>query len=414
MPRRSVRERHATKILHVTTFIFPDLMAGAERFIRGVATAQAAAGHDVTVLSGNRWGLPADERRDGFRLLRYPLRDARGFRFYQDVRRQIDSALPALAREGFDVLHAHQIASAVPALSASFPAKKVFSFQASYQLEFEAERLDGAPAGKNSALRLDTKIKSLAIGMLDRQCLRKADRVVVLSQFVRGQVESLMPSALERTRVVPPGVDLERFSPGDRTRAREAMGLPSDAPLVVTVRRLARRMGIDILLRAIHLLVSRGTRVAVAIAGVGPEGETLKALCHELGLEQHVRFLGRVPDEQLPNVLRAADLFVLPTRSMEGFGLVTIEAMACGVPVVGTDNGATPEILRAVDPRLLAHADPEALAAAIGRMLADKGLRLELGARGLEVARSRYAWGACVASLDEVYEELVTAAPPRA
>jgi glycosyltransferase involved in cell wall biosynthesis len=165
-------------------------------------------------------------------------------------------------------------------------------------------------------------------------------------------------------------------------------------------------MGIDILLRSVHRLVSRGTRVAVAIAGVGPEGDALKALCHELGLDQHVRFLGRLPDEQLPALLRAADLFVLPTRSMEGFGLVTIEAMACGATVVGTDNGATPEILGAIDPRLLAAAEPEALATAIERMLADERLRLELGARSLQVARSRYAWAASVANLDQVYGEL--------
>lgn len=393
--------------------MFPDLMAGAERFIRGVATAQAAKGHEVTVLSGNRWGLPAEERRDGFRLLRYPLRDVHGFRFFQDVRRQIDSALPALAREGFDILHAHQIASAVPALSAPFPARKLMSFQASYRLEFEAERLDGAPARKGSALRLDTKLKSLAIDMLDRQCLQKAERIVVLSQFVRGQVETLVRSALERTRIVPPGVDLERFSPGDRALARKALGLPTDVPLVVTVRRLARRMGIDLLLRSIHRLVSRGVRVAVAIAGVGPEGDALRELCRELELEQHVRFLGRVPDEQLPDLLRASDLFVLPTRSMEGFGLVTIEAMACGATVVGTNNGATPEILNAVDPRLLADAEPEALANAIARMLADDPLRLELGARGLEVARSRYGWEISIAKLDEVYEELLSAAPLR-
>lgn len=393
--------------------MFPDLHAGAERFIRGVATAQAAAGHDVTVIAGNRWGLPAEEHRDGFRLLRYPLRDVHGFAFFQEVRGQIDRVLPTLAREGFDVLHAHQIASAAPALSSSFPAKRVLSFHASYQLEFEAERLDGAPAGKGNPLRFDAKLKSLAIGMLDRRCLKKSERIVVLSNFVRGQVEALLPTALERTRVVPPGVDLERFSPGDRGRARQVFGLPSDVPLVVTVRRLARRMGIDILLRSIQILASQGSRVVVAIAGVGPEGESLKSLCRELSIEDQVRFLGRVPDEQLPDLFRAGDLFVLPTRSMEGFGMVTIEALACGATVVATDNGATPEILGAVDRRLLAAADPAALATAIGRMLGDERLRLDLGVRGLEIARSRYTWQASVAGLDSVYEELLATAPRR-
>lgn len=402
--------RCAAKILHVATFIFPDLMAGAERFVRGTARAQAARGHDVTVIAGNPWGLPAEERRDGFRLLRYPLRKERGFRFYQDVRHQVESTLQTLSRERFDVLHAHQLASAVPALSASFPARKVLSFHASYRLEFEAERLDGQPAGDHRTLGLSEKLKSLAIGVLDRQCLQKAERIVVHSRFVLGQVEHLMPSALDRLRIVPPGVDLERFSPGDRDTARRKFDLPADVPLVVTVRRLARRMGIDLLLRAIHRLVARGIPVGLAIGGVGPERDALEGLCRELRLEPHVRFLGRVPDELLPELLRAADVFVLPTRSMEGFGMVTIEAMASGTPVVATDNGATPEILSAVDLGLLTPADPDALAAALERLLANAELRRALAVRGVEVVRSRYTWDACVTDLDKVYEELCGAA----
>lgn len=93
--------------------------------------------------------------------------------------------------------------------------------------------------------------------------------------------------------------------------------------------------------------------------------------------------------------------------------MVTIEALACGTPVVGTDTGATPEILAPIDPALLAAPEPDALAAAIERLLRDPARRGELGARGVQSVRSRFAWPAVIAQLDEVYGELVDA-PARA
>jgi len=395
------------KILHVATYVFPDAFGGAERFIHGLARAQAAAGHEVTVLTGNTGGLAAEERLDGFRVRRYPLPDARGLGFFRGVGRQVDLGLRDLAGEGFDFLHAHQIASAVPALDARFPARKLMTFHASYQLEFEAERLDGAPAGAGRSLPLADRLKSMAIGMLDRRCLSRAERITTLSRFVVGQIEALLPSARERVRVVPPGQDFERFAPGDRAGARQAFSIPQDALLIVTVRRLVRRMGIDILLQAAARLASRGLDVQVVIGGAGAEREALEALRAELGLGERVTFLGRVPDDRLPDLLRAADLFVLPTRSMEGFGMVTIEALACGTPVVATDTGGTPEILAPIDPALLAAPNPDAMASAIERLLRDATLRRELGARGAESVRARYAWPTVVANVDRVYRDLL-------
>jgi len=390
------------KILHVSTYVFPDMLAGAERFIRGVATAQAASGHDVTVVSSNQWDLPAEERKDGFRHLRYPVGKVHGLRFYHEVRTQAAAALARLADERFDIVHAHQVTSAVAALQVPWPAGKVMSFHASYRMEYEAEQLDGSPADARRALGLGGRLKSMAIDVLDRRCLRRAERIIVHSQFVLEQVRQLVPAAVERTRIVPAGIDVARFSPGDRERARAHFDLPPGVPCLVTVRRLARRMGIDLLLRAAHLLVQRGENLAVRIGGIGPEAEALAALTRELGLEKHVRFLGRVPDE----LLRAADVFVLPTRSMEGFGMATVEALASGAPVVATNNGATPEILGAVDPLLLVPAEPEPIAAAIERLLANPELRRKLGQRGVEVVRARYAWPRIVAELDQVYAEL--------
>ena len=397
------------KILHVATFAFPDVFGGAERFIHGVARAQAASGHDVTVLTGDTGGFPAEERLDGFRLRRYPLEPVKGLRFFIAVRTQVARALRQLERERFDIIHAHQIASAVPALNAPLPARRVLSFHAAHRLEFEAERLDGAPARGHRSLGLGDRLKSSAIGLLDRQCLQRAERIVVHTKFVLGQVEAILPSARERVRIIPPGLDFTRFSPGDRVAARQRLGLPQDGYLIVSVRRLVRRMGIDILIRAAGKLASRGVPFIVAIGGAGTERKALEALRSGLQLDDNVRFLGRVPDADLPELLRAADLIAVPSRSMEGFGISTIEGLASGTPVIATDSGASPEILGPIDRALLVPADPEALAARLEELLRDAGRRSELGRKGVESVRSRYAWPNIVASMDDVYRELVHA-----
>jgi len=400
------------RILHVATFVFPDVFGGAERFIHGMARAQAASGHEVTVLAGDTGGFPVEERLDGFRIRRYPLAKARGLRFFLAVREGVARALRELAGERFDIIHAHQIASAVPALNGSFPARRVLSFHAAYRLEFEAERLDGAPAGEHRPLGLGDRLKSGAIGLLDRQCLQRAERVVVHTQFVLGQVEAIEPGARGKVRIIPPGLDLTRFAPGDRIAARQHLSVPQEGFLIVSVRRLVRRMGIDILIRAAAKLAARGLPFVVAIGGAGPERQALEALRSELGLDERVLFLGRVPDADLPELLRAADLIAVPSRSMEGFGISTIEGLASGTPVLATDSGASPEILRPIDPVLLVPADPDGLAARLEALLRDPARRSVLGAQGVESVRSRYSWPAIVASMDDVYGELVHARAP--
>jgi len=387
--------------------VFPDAFGGAERFIHGVARAQAASGHDVTVLAGNTGGLATEEWLDGFRVIRYPLAPVHGLRFYRHVRRQVANALRALAAERFDILHAHQIASAVPALSSTLGARRVLSFHASHQLEFEAERLDGAPAAEDRSLGFGDRLKSWAIGLLDRRCLSRAERIIVHTDFVLGQVEALLPSASAKVRIVPAGLDIERFSPGDGAIARKQLAVPEDAHLIVSVRRLVRRMGIDVLIRAAGLLASRGVRFVVAIGGVGGEREALERIRAEQGLDEQVRFLGRVPDDQLPDLLRAADLVVVPSRSMEGFGMSTVEALACGTPVVATDSGANPEILGPIDRALLVPLDAAALADRLEQLLRDPARRQALGARGMESVRARFAWPVILSQLDRVYAELV-------
>lgn len=192
---------------------------------------------------------------------------------------------------------------------------------------------------------------------------RRAQHIVTLSgAFKRVLVEQYgqVPWKIE---VVPPGITLERFQPGDQVEARSSLNLPADAYVVVAVRRLVPRMGFDVLIRA-WTRVSAALPIAVlVIVGEGPERAKLQELARTQEISTSVRFLGKVDDSTLIAAYRAADVAVVPTVELEGFGLIVLEALACGTPVVATDVGGLPEALAPLDSGLVVPpGDPVALA----------------------------------------------------
>lgn len=175
---------------------------------------------------------------------------------------------------------------------------------------------------------------------------RRADEVITLSNAFRRIAIETYKVAPWRVSVIPPSVDVDRFSPGDRGVARDRWSLPDGVKVVGCVRRLTARMGIDDLLRAwATLSVDDSSRPILLIGGDGEAHDALVALANELGVSDSVRFLGRLSEVELVDLYRAADLCVVPSVTLEGFGLVVLEALACGTPVIATDVGGLPEAL---------------------------------------------------------------------
>ncbi|CAB4956336.1 unannotated protein [freshwater metagenome] len=145
----------------------------------------------------------------------------------------------------------------------------------------------------------------------------------------------------DRIHLVYPGVDCIQFQPGPSESARQRLGLPAGARLVGSLRRLIPRMGLDL---AIEAIASRPDDILV-IAGDGPERVPLAGLAANIGVSDRVKFLGRLDQDQVPDFYRAMDIVVVPSRSLEGFGLVVLEAMACGTPVIAARCGGLPEAL---------------------------------------------------------------------
>jgi glycosyltransferase involved in cell wall biosynthesis len=230
------------------------------------------------------------------------------------------------------------------------------------------------------------------LARIERRALQRANRIVVLSEFSRKILEKNHHRVSPQVVLIPGGVDLERFRPAkDRMAVRDQLDLPREVPLLVTVRDLEQRMGVENLLLALVDL-NKKRRIDCVIGGTGPLRPFLEEQAARLGISNRVRFTGHIPEKDLPLYYQAADVFVLPTLAHEGFGLVTVEALACGTPVAATPAGATPEILAPLDDRLLAE-DTRApsIASAVERVLRLSANKIFRN-RCRTYAENRYSW----------------------
>jgi len=215
---------------------------------------------------------------------------------------------------------------------------------------------------------------------LGRYSTSRATRLVAISEFTADYVRRLAPG--RPVEVMYLGVDVDRFSPvtpSERRAIRIRLNLEPDAFIAFTVRRLFFRNGVDTLLEAAALLRDR-TDIRVVIGGSGPDRAEMDDQIVRDHLD-HVTLAGFIPDDDLADYHRAADVFVLPSRTAEGFGLVLLEAAACSVPSIATRSGAPPELIDDGETGLLVPTDsPDELAAAIARLADDHPLAVDMGA----------------------------------
>ncbi len=271
-----------------------------------------------------------------------PLRLAR-------LRRELGQARPV------DVVNSHfaLYATVLRTLPALKRLPRVVNFQGPWASESRVEGQGGGAAFRGRRA-------------IERSEYRRADEFIVLSSTFRDELTSGYGVLPSRVHVVRPGVDLDRFSPRRAERARERLSLPA-SPVVLAVRRLAARMGLDVLLEA----WARLDRGLLLLAGSGHERERLEALAQRLGLgEDRVRFLGRQPDGVLADLYAAVDLTVVPSLALEGFGLIVLESLASGTPVIASDTGGMAEVLPDLqDDLLVPPGDVDGLAARLRRAI---------------------------------------------
>ena len=374
---------------------------GASRVLREQSQRLAARGHEVTVFSRQpEISVQTESEVKGVSVRHYPVSRAHALAFFwSSIAGARRAYRDTLAGRPWDRVILHQPLSAVGVrrlLPRTAPRIYMFLSPASAEYRLRAEH----PSGRRSLL-----LAPLAAALLRRveyAAFRTAQRVVVMSDYMRGKLAAVHPRGTPPVVVIPGGVDLRHFRPAeDRMAVRRALRLPADRLLLLTVRDLHPRMGLEALVEAVGAL-REALPLMLVVGGQGPLRTALEAQVGRMGLADHVRFAGHIAEADLPRYYQAADCFVLPTRALEGFGLVTVEALACGTPVLGTPVGATPEILAPLAPELLTDdASAEALANGIRRvapLLRDDAFRARCRAH----AEAHYDWETAVDRLEDL------------
>jgi glycosyltransferase involved in cell wall biosynthesis len=246
----------------------------------------------------------------------------------------------AIRQERPDVVASHFALYAWPVLGALHATRHVAHFHGPWAAECIQE----------GGSRWATPFKK----GLERKVYRSAARIIVLSRAFQEIAIRDYGIPPDRIRVIPGSVNISRFAiPHSRREARSLLGWPSERPTLITVRRLVNRMGLSNLILAMQAIRQQVPKAILMIGGQGPLRSALEEQVRQAGLQDHVQFLGFVSDEQLPLAYRAADINVVPTIELEGFGLVAAEAMAAGTPSMVTPVGGLPEVVSGLSADLI-------------------------------------------------------------
>ncbi len=238
-----------------------------------------------------------------------------------------------------------------------------------------------------------------------RLVLKSCDACTANSQATASAAQEIT-DVQQKLAVIPMGVDLNRFHPDEP-------GFATDKPLILSVGRLINWKGVDYLIRAMPLVLEQLPEARLVICGDGPERANLERLASELSLTGNVVFEGSVPNSRLPDYYRTASVFVLPsiviesTGETEALGVVLLEAMACGKPVIGSNVGGIPDIIEdGWNGFLVQQKSPEELADRIVRLLSSDELRHRFSENALQTVRERFSWEAVTDRFGEIYERL--------
>jgi len=344
------------RFLFLTIGYHPDIVGGAWRYAAEIAERLAARGHAVDVLCQNpERALPETETRRGVRLHRFAKASGPFFTKWRRENTEATAiAKQLLGRTSGAVLVCAHHSYLAPTLR-NCAARKVFMFHGPWAEEFRFAR-QARPA--NLAQRWLNALIGSRLRATERRALRSVDRIFVVSRHFQERLACWHPGGLPPVQPISAGTDTNQFQPAaDRSAVRRSYGLNPDDFLFLALRRLDPRMGLVTLLDAFSRLAGDHPRAQLWLTGRGPLEADLLRRIDGAGLNGRVRLLGFVPEPELPGLLSAADCTVMPSLDLEGFGLATVESLACGTPVLGSRAGATPELLLPLSPQLLFEAN---------------------------------------------------------
>ena len=365
-------------------------VGGIGQYVLCLSTELARLGHRITIVSPKapQHSHLSEIEREGVDILRVsPIANIYSCSLPLGI-------LGSLKPNEYDIVHAHTPVPAIAELAALRINGKI-----PFILGYHNDVVKAGSPG-----RLLGNIYGFTMGPF---LLKRADAIITLTRSL-AQNSRRLADYSHKVKVVPGAVNTERFHPGlDGNRIRKKYGLRQEAKVILFVGILDAYKGCDYLIKAMPAVASRVPEAQLILIGTGPMTEELKSIASRLGTEANITFAGFVPDEDLPDYYAASDVFVLPSvSSEEGFGLVQLEAMASGKPVVTTTIPGVCE----VDAQEVAtiHVPPknmEALAEAIVRILQNSELAARLGIDGRKLIENRYTWPKVARDMQEVYSQ---------
>lgn len=306
----------------------------------------------------------------------------------------------------YDIIHSHYWMSGIAAemLVESWKRPVVHMFHTLGEMK---NRIATSDAEKEGAYRLDG----------ERRVLAKADRIIAATLAEQAQLQWLYKADVGKIVVIPPGVDTGHFYPIPADEAREYIGIPKGDRMVLFVGRIEPLKGIETLIRAMSFMRLNDVEKPAYLAIIGgdpsasPEEMSvemtrLQALCHELSMDRMVIFLGKRGQDTLPYYYSAAEVLVMPSH-YESFGMVALEAMSCGTPVIASQVGGLAFLVQdGVTGFHVPNGDADALCVKLTMLLADHALREQMGGQAASYARG-YAWAIIARQLIDVYKSLL-------
>jgi D-inositol-3-phosphate glycosyltransferase len=375
---------------------------GMNVYVQSLASALARAGVacDVLTRAEHAEQPPVVDVEPGFRVVHLPA-GPRGPIPKHTLPTLVDELVVAARRhlEGagrFDALHAHYWVSGA------------VGHRLKHELELPLVTTFHTLAHAKAAAGIDDD--PLERARIEGETVACTDRIVASCQEEADQLVTAYDAAPDRVEIVPPGVDHTIFSPGDRADARRRLGL-SDQPMLLFVGRVQRLKGVDLALESLAALDDDRTVLTVVGGPSGVNGDEefarLQRLARDLALEGRVQWVAPQPHAALADWYRAADVCIVPSRT-ESFGLVALEASACGTPVVASAVGGLRSLVSDGETGFLVEGrDASSFAAPIRLLLADPQRSSRMGNAAAHLSR-RYAWTMTAARLRRLYADLST------
>jgi glycosyltransferase involved in cell wall biosynthesis len=377
------------KALQIGTSWFLEDAGGLARVYYGCANYLPRVGVDV---QGLVTGSSFVSQSTSGRVKTFASTDSSTWQRSRGIRKAVKQTL---ASGDYDLVASHFSLYTFPVLDCLGKLPLVMHFHGPWALESKAEG--------------SGKLSTCGKWAIEKLVYDRANGFIVLSDSFRQILHKAYNVPLEKIFIVGGGIDTSEFDLDlSIAQAREKMGWQQERRIILCVRRLVQRMGLENLIAAIVQVRKKHPDVLLLIAGKGAISNNLRSQIREMRLEDHVQLLGFVPDADLAIAYRAAELSIVPTISLEGFGLIVIESLAAGTPVLGTPIGGIPEILQPFNPDLILEGSSiEQLARGLTEALSgDRQLPTSLDCQSY--VKANYDWQVIANQMKSVYERVLS------